>query len=98
VTRDLAAAREGAESLLARRAELPAYRRVLERGGLAAAPDAALAGDESRVARELAGLADIGVTDFNAVLFQVPGDPEAPARTQALLAAAQRTRPTRWSP
>jgi F420-dependent oxidoreductase-like protein len=90
VTRDPAAARQGAHSLVARSAKLPAYRRVLERGGLAAASDAAIAGDESRVARELAGLAGIGVTDFTAVLFQVPGDPEAPARTQALLAGLAR--------
>jgi len=90
VTGDLAAAREGAESLVARSAKLPAYRRVLERGGLAAASDAAIAGDESRVARELAGLAGLGVTDFNDVLFQVPGDPEAPARTQVLLAGLAR--------
>jgi F420-dependent oxidoreductase-like protein len=93
VTRDLAAAQEGAQALLARSAKLPAYRRVLERGGLARPSDAALAGDEDAVARELAALADIGVTDFTAVLFEVPGDPEAPARTQAFL--AQRTRPDR---
>jgi 5,10-methylenetetrahydromethanopterin reductase len=90
VTRDLAAAREGAEALLARSAKLPAYRRVLERGGLARPADAAIAGDEDMVARELAGLAGIGVTDFTAVLFAVPGDPDAGLRTQALLAGLAR--------
>ena len=88
VTRDLPAAREGAESLLARSAKLPAYRRVLERGGLARPSDAAIVGDEDAVARELAGLAGIGVTDFTAVLFAVAGDPE---RGPAHAGAAGRT-------
>jgi F420-dependent oxidoreductase-like protein len=87
VTRDLAAGREGAEALLARSAKLPAYRRVMERGGLAQPSDAAILGDEDGVARALASLAAIGVTDFNAVLFSLPGDEGAPARTQAMLAA-----------
>jgi alkanesulfonate monooxygenase SsuD/methylene tetrahydromethanopterin reductase-like flavin-dependent oxidoreductase (luciferase family) len=91
VTRDQPAAREGAEALLARSAKLPAYRRVLERGGLARPSDAAIVGDEDAVARELAGLAGIGVTDFTAVLFAVAGDPEAAPRTQALLAGLART-------
>ncbi len=93
VTRDLAAARAGAEALLARSAKLPAYRRVLERGGLAGPSDASIVGDEDAVARELAGLAGIGVTDFTAVAFAVPGDPEAVARTQSLLAGLARAAP-----
>jgi F420-dependent oxidoreductase-like protein len=91
LTRDLSAARAGAEALVARSAKLPAYRRVMERGGLAQPSDAAILGDENAVARALAGLAGIGVTDFNAVLFSVPGDEGAPARTQALLAALARS-------
>jgi F420-dependent oxidoreductase-like protein len=90
VTRDLPAAREGAQALLARSARLPAYQRVLERGGLTRPSDAAIVGDEDAVARELAGLAGIGVTDLTAALFAVEGDPEAPARTQALLAGLAR--------
>ena len=86
VTRDLAAARESAGALLARSAKLPAYRRVLERGGLARPSDAAIIGHEEAVASELTGLAGIGVTDLVAVPFAVEGDAEAPARTQALLA------------
>ncbi|HEY8152721.1 MAG TPA: TIGR03564 family F420-dependent LLM class oxidoreductase [Myxococcota bacterium] len=91
VTRDLAPARAGAEALLARSSKLPAYRRVLERGGLARPSDAAIVGDEDAVARELEALAGIGVTDLNAVPFAVEGDPEAPARTQALLAGVARS-------
>jgi len=90
VTHELPAAREGAEALLARSAKLPAYRRVLERGGLARPADAAIIGDEEAVAREIAELAALGATDFNAALFAVAGDPDVPARTQALLAALAR--------
>jgi len=90
VSRDLAAARAGAEALLARSAKLPAYRRVLERGGLARPSDAAIFCDEDAVARELAGLAGIGVTDLTAVPFAVAGDPDALARTHALLAGLAR--------
>ena len=90
VTRDLAAARSGAQALLARSAKLPVYRRVLERGGLTQPADAAIVGDEDVVARELADLAAIGVTDLNGALFSVAGDPEAPARTQTFLAGLAR--------
>jgi F420-dependent oxidoreductase-like protein len=90
VTRDEAAARESAGAFLARSAKLPAYRRVLRRGGLARPSDAAIVGDEDAAARELSALAGIGVTDFNAVLFAVEGDPDAPARTQTFLAGLAR--------
>ena len=90
VTRDLAAARTGAQALLARSAKLPAYRRVLERGGLTQPAEAAIVGDEDAVAREIAALAAVGVTDLNAALFAVEGDPGAPARTQTLLAGLAR--------
>ena len=90
VTHDLAAAREGAETLLTRSARLPAYQRVLERGGLARPSDAAIVGDEEAVARQLAGLAAIGVTDLVAVPFAVEGDPDATRRTQALLSGLAR--------
>ncbi len=90
VTHDLAAVRAGAEALLARSAKLPAYRRVLERGGLTRPSAAAIVGDEDAVARKLAGLAGIGVTDLTAVPFTVAGDPEAVERTQALLAELAR--------
>jgi hypothetical protein len=63
---------------------------VLERGGLARPSDAAIVGDEDEVAREIAALAGIGVTDLTAATFAVEGDPEAPARTQAVLAALAR--------
>lgn len=90
VTTDASAGRAGAEALLARSAKLPAYQRVLERGGLSHPADAAIVGDEAAVTRELARLAGLGVTDLTAVLFDVPGDAGARARTQALLAERAR--------
>jgi F420-dependent oxidoreductase-like protein len=90
VTRETGAARESAGALLARSAKLPAYQRVLDRGGLARPADAAIIGDEAAVARELARLRELGVTDLTAVLFDVAGDPGVPARTQALLAELAR--------
>ncbi|HJO24408.1 MAG: TIGR03564 family F420-dependent LLM class oxidoreductase [Myxococcota bacterium] len=81
ITRDDPKSRASAETFLARSAKLPAYRRVLEKSGLASAADAALIGDETRVAGTLERLAALGVTDFTAVLFPVEGDPEAPRRT-----------------
>ncbi len=86
VTRDSAAARDSADAFLARSAKLPAYRRVLERGGLARPADAAIIGDEASVTRELTRLRELGVTDLTAVLFEVAGDPGASARSRALLA------------
>jgi F420-dependent oxidoreductase-like protein len=90
VTRDAAAAREGATAVLARSARLPAYQRVLERGGLARPADAAIIGDESAVARDLARLRELGVTDLTAVLFDVAEDPGVAERTQAFLAELAR--------
>lgn len=88
LTRDDANSRASAQSFLARSAKLPAYRRVLEKGGLSAAADAAVIGDESQVAEALGRLAALGVTDFTAVLFPVDGDPDAPRRTREFLAEA----------
>jgi F420-dependent oxidoreductase-like protein len=92
VTRDTAAALASAGALLARSAKLPAYRRVLARGGLERPEQAAIVGDEDAVAGELVRLASLGVSDFTAVLFSVAGDPEAPVRTQAFLARLARRR------
>ncbi len=80
------AARDGADRLLALSAKLPAYRRVLEREGATSPGAVAIAGDESSVARRLEAIAALGVTDFNAVLFPVDGDPEAESRTRDFLA------------
>ena len=92
VTRDVSAARESAELLLSRSSKLPAYQRVLERGGLERPADAAIIGDDTTVIRALDRLAGLGVTDLTAATFDVAGDPGARARTQALLAERSRAR------
>lgn len=86
VTAQREAARTSANVLLARSARLPAYRRVLEREHADSPAAVAVLGDESDVARQLDRLAALGVTDFTAWLFPVPGDEGARARTRALLA------------
>jgi F420-dependent oxidoreductase-like protein len=78
-------ARESAERFLAPSARLPAYRRVLEREGASNPSQIAVVGDETEVEKALRGLADLGVTDVNAVPFRVAGDPQALPRTIALL-------------
>lgn len=89
VTRDDSRSRGSAETFLAPSSKLPAYRRVLEKSKLTCAADAALIGDEDLVARKLARLAALGVTDFTAVLFPIEGDPEAPRRTRDFLARVE---------
>jgi alkanesulfonate monooxygenase SsuD/methylene tetrahydromethanopterin reductase-like flavin-dependent oxidoreductase (luciferase family) len=63
---------------------------VLEREGLASAGSAALIGDESFLRERLQELASIGVTDFNAIPFSIPGDPGALHRTLEILATEAR--------
>ncbi len=80
-------ARNAAEKFLALSSKLPAYRRVLEREGAESPADVALIGDEAHVLRRLETLAKLGVSDFNAILFPVSGDPQAARRTRDFLAA-----------
>jgi len=90
VTADVDKARAAAESFLAPSSRLPAYRRVLAREGAASPAEVAVVGDADGVARSLDTLAELGVTDFNAVPFAVDGDPDAVPRTQELLAELAR--------
>jgi len=82
-----ASAREAAEQFLALSSKLPAYQRVLEREGAQSPGDVALIGDEAQVLRSLEELQKLGVSDFNAILFPVSGDPQAVRRTRDMLAA-----------
>ena len=85
VCRDRAAARAEAARWLAQSSALPSYQAALARGGAAAPEDVAILGDESEVRAELARLAALGVTDFNAVCMPGPGEPDSLERTHALL-------------
>lgn len=89
VTQDVDAARQALSEAFGYTAEMPSYRGVLDREGVAGVGDIAVAGDEEQVVQQLRRLADIGVTEFVGFLF---GDPETVHRTRALLAGLQRER------
>jgi F420-dependent oxidoreductase-like protein len=82
------AVREVAAGLFARYGQLPSYRAILDKEGVAGAEEVALIGDETAVGAGIATFAAAGATDFAAALFVPPG--EDTARTLALLATAAR--------
>jgi len=83
---DVAEARAAAAEQFAVYATLPNYLRLLQEGGVASPADAAIVGDESSVAAQIAGLFDAGATDVWAAPFGVGDDASASrARTRALL-------------
>ncbi len=83
VTDDVAAAHGRAEKVFAIYGQLPSYRAMLDREGAAGPADIAVAGGEQEVVDRIAALADIGVTDFAAVLF--PGNPDERERTRTAM-------------
>ena len=83
---DRAAARAVAARWLAQSSALPSYRAALARGGAAGPEDVAILGDEADVNAELDRLAELGVTDFNAVCVPLAAEPDSLERTLALLA------------
>ncbi|MER6947031.1 TIGR03564 family F420-dependent LLM class oxidoreductase [Nonomuraea sp. NPDC000554] len=64
--------------------QVPEYRAMLDREGVAGPQDVVIVGDETAVAVQLARLADAGVTDYLASPF---GTPEEQDRTTRALAA-----------
>lgn len=86
LTGDAARGRAAAEAFLNPGARLPAYRRALEREGVASPGQLAWVGDEPELERRLAALEAIGVTDLCAVPLPVEGDPDAETRTLDFLA------------
>jgi alkanesulfonate monooxygenase SsuD/methylene tetrahydromethanopterin reductase-like flavin-dependent oxidoreductase (luciferase family) len=87
---DRARARAAIDAFLDAVAKLPAYRRALSREGAARPSDVAIVGDEAALASQLDRLAELGVTDFNAVLVPIAGDPVCEDRTRAWLASRAR--------
>ena len=65
--------------------QLPSYRAMLDREGVAGPADIAIAGDENTLRGELKRLEDIGVTDFNAAIMDV--EEGAYARTLEFLSS-----------
>ncbi len=77
VTNDSDAAREGLAKGFATYGTLPSYRAMLDREGAAGPADVAIVGDEKAVGESLDRMRDIGVTDFDAVLFETEEGAEA---------------------
>jgi 5,10-methylenetetrahydromethanopterin reductase len=83
VTEDVDAARRLAAKVFAVYDTLPSYKTMMDNEGVSGPGDLAIVGTEAEVRDQLAELATIGVTDFNAGIFA--SDPEEIARTKAVL-------------
>lgn len=73
LTRNVAAAREAANTIYKGYSQIPSYKATLERGGASGLGDVAIAGTEEEIETQLAQFAAAGVTDLNAVLFPSEG-------------------------
>jgi F420-dependent oxidoreductase-like protein len=83
---DVAEARAVAAEQYVVYGQLPNYRRILEKGGVAGPGDAVIVGDEAAVTAQIRALFEAGATDFWAAPFPVGDDrPGSRARTRALL-------------
>ena len=65
-------------------ANLPSYRAMLDKEGVAGPGELAIVGGEDAVAEQIADVASSGVTDFVAAEFGIANDLE---RTRALLSS-----------
>ena len=88
VTNEVAKVRAQIDATLSLYGQLPSYRAMFEREGVAGPGDLALVGDEETVSTLIEGLAAAGVTDFAASEFTPR--PEDRVRTRALLATLAR--------
>jgi len=86
VTADVDGARAAASKAFALYGNLPSYRAMLDAEGVRDPGELAIAGDAAAVEAALRGLADAGVSDFNAVPFGHGDDAKASLRrTRELL-------------
>jgi len=83
VTDDADAARARAAQLFAIYAQLPSYRAMMDKEGVADASGLAIVGSEAEVSDRIKDLASAGVTDFAAAAF--PSNPDEAGRTRAVL-------------
>ncbi len=81
VTSNVAGVRKLIDQQLRMYAQLPSYRAMFDREGVAGPGELALVGDEAAVADMIAGLADAGVTDFAASEFTPTADERRNTRT-----------------
>lgn len=83
VTNDATKVQQMIDKTLTMYGQLPSYRAMFDREGVAGPGDLALVGDEDTVIKMIEGLRDAGVTDFAASEFTP--SPEERVRTRALL-------------
>ncbi|HLG92977.1 MAG TPA: LLM class F420-dependent oxidoreductase [Acidimicrobiales bacterium] len=88
VTSDPEAARQRAASVFSFYGQLPSYRAMLDREGVASPADVAVVGDEEAVAAQLARFAEGGASDLAAAVF---ARGEERKRTLELLSSLART-------
>ena len=88
VTNDATKVRTMIDKTLTMYGQLPSYRAMFDREGVAGPGDLALVGDEDAVIRMIEGLRHAGVTDFSASEFTP--SPEERVRTRALLKSLAR--------
>ncbi|MCC7362997.1 MAG: TIGR03564 family F420-dependent LLM class oxidoreductase [Dehalococcoidia bacterium] len=86
LTSSVESARETAAKVFQVYTNIPSYRAVMDIEGAEGPAQIALAGDETSLRAQLRQLAEAGVTDINASVFPVTGDPEARERTRTFLA------------
>ena len=87
---DVDAGRETVNEAFKMYGQIPSYRATLDRGGAALPADVAVLGDAAAIEAGVAAFADVGVTDFAAVI--PPHAPTAAATTE-LLSSLARLRP-----
>ena len=92
LTNQVESARASVAAEFAIHATLPSYRAILDVEGVRDAAGVSFIGTETEVALQMQRLADIGVTDLMAVVFDVKDDPGARQRTYDWLAALARGR------
>jgi 5,10-methylenetetrahydromethanopterin reductase len=83
VTDDVDAAKARANTMFAIYNQLPSYRAMMDREGVADVSGLALVGSEAEVREQIAAFGAAGTTDFNASVFA--GTPDEVARTRAVL-------------
>jgi F420-dependent oxidoreductase-like protein len=83
VTTKVGEARERASQVFAIYGQLPSYRAMLDKEGVAGPADIAIVGTAAEVTDRITALAGLGVTDFAAVEFG--GDPDESANTRAAM-------------
>ncbi len=74
VTNDVDGARKRAANVFAVYDQLPSYKKMMDREGVDGPAGLAIVGTEAEVRDQVAALADVGVTDFNAGVFAANPD------------------------